>query len=109
LAIGLGVSVLLFLFAIPYWIVPTHEEDISDTGLLNVIWMFRHHHKLEHLLPQVPHPTDRNLRLAGLVKAQVWLNTLDVPNTGETGKRHPEEHDEDNHHEDGSCPVLTSR
>ncbi|KAF7359656.1 hypothetical protein MVEN_00689700 [Mycena venus] len=107
LAVGFGASVLLFLLAIPYFIVPTYKDEISNTGLLHVIWMFRHHHNLEHLLPHVPYPTDNNLRLAGLVRAQVCLQTPDVANTMLVARRHPEEHDEDNYCGDGLCPPPT--
>ncbi|KAJ7654869.1 hypothetical protein B0H14DRAFT_1126242 [Mycena olivaceomarginata] len=107
LAIGLGSSVLLFLLAIPYWIVPTYKDEIGDTGLLHVIWMFQHHHNLEYLLPHVSHPTDRNLRQAGLVRAQVCLQIPDITVARLTGRRHPEEVVEDNHHGNGVCHVST--
>ncbi|KAJ7925476.1 hypothetical protein B0H13DRAFT_1863125 [Mycena leptocephala] len=106
LAIGMGASVLLFLLVIPYWIVATYKDEIGNIGLLHAIWLFRHHPQLEHLLPQVPHPTDRNLRLAGLVRAQVCLTTPDFPITRSMRKGHPKEHAEDNYHRIGLCPLL---
>ncbi|KAF8183342.1 hypothetical protein K438DRAFT_2164498 [Mycena galopus ATCC 62051] len=94
LAIGLSASILLSLLAIQYWTVPTHADDVADAGLLHVIWMFQHQPELELLLPQVSHPTDKNLRMAGLVKARVSsLNTKmqipeDIPFTRLFGSRH---------------------
>jgi hypothetical protein len=60
-----------------------HGEEpdlpIDGTGLLHAIWLYRKHPELELLLEQVAHPTDNNLRLAGMVRTR-----LVEPSLGET-------------------------
>ncbi|KAJ6617301.1 hypothetical protein B0H10DRAFT_1948386 [Mycena sp. CBHHK59/15] len=70
-SIGLATSIILFLLAIPFFRDPGASGpriSVDGTGLLQTIWMFRNHPKLKELLPQVDHPTDRNLRAAGMVR-----------------------------------------
>jgi hypothetical protein len=71
LGIGLSAATLLFLLAIPYWITSTYGAEVGNWGLLHTIWWFRQHHELEASLVQVSHPTDHNLRTAGLVKNHI--------------------------------------
>jgi hypothetical protein len=48
------------------------EENIIDgTGILHAIWLYRNAPELQALLRQVEHPTDRNLREAGMVKTRL--------------------------------------
>jgi hypothetical protein len=49
------------------------EQDlpIDGTGLLHAIWLYRNHTELEVLLEQVEHPTDDNLRNAGMVRTKL--------------------------------------
>jgi hypothetical protein len=78
LGIGLGAAILLFLLAIPYWITSAYGADIGNPGLLHIIWWFRQHHELEASLVQVSHPTDQNLRAAGLAKTQISNVDIDM-------------------------------
>jgi hypothetical protein len=52
-----------------------HEEEqdlaIDGTGLLHAIWLYRNHPELEPFLEQVAHPTDCNLRHAGMVRTRL--------------------------------------
>ncbi|KAJ7835015.1 hypothetical protein B0H14DRAFT_3461692 [Mycena olivaceomarginata] len=72
---GLAASIFLFLLALPSLFIPKggNETDIliDGTGILHAIWMFRNHPELETLLPQVEHPTNENLRAAGLVRTRL--------------------------------------
>ncbi|KAJ6509820.1 hypothetical protein DFH09DRAFT_1198507 [Mycena vulgaris] len=67
ISVGLGISVLLFLLAIPYWIVVTQQTKITSTGLLHVIWLFRQHPVLGQALRQPSDPTNNHLRNTGMV------------------------------------------
>ncbi|KAJ7920478.1 hypothetical protein B0H13DRAFT_2422460 [Mycena leptocephala] len=51
----------------------TDEKDMSvdGTGIIHVIWLYRNHPELDSLLEQVEHPTDDNLRAAGLVQTRL--------------------------------------
>jgi hypothetical protein len=51
----------------------TDEKDLSvnGTGILHEIWLYRSHPQLDTLLEQVEHPTDDNLRAAGLVQTRL--------------------------------------
>jgi hypothetical protein len=73
---GLAASIFLFLLALPSLFISkggSEETDIpiDGTGILHAIWMFRNHPELETLLPQVEHPTNENLRAAGLVRTRL--------------------------------------
>ncbi|KAJ7912157.1 hypothetical protein B0H13DRAFT_2477681 [Mycena leptocephala] len=45
--------------------------SVNGTGILHAIWLYRNHPELETLLEQVEHPTDDNLRAAGLVQTRL--------------------------------------
>jgi hypothetical protein len=51
----------------------TDDKDLSvnGTGILHAIWLYRNHPELDTLLEQVEHPTDDNLRAAGLVQTRL--------------------------------------
>ncbi|KAF7340327.1 hypothetical protein MVEN_01951800 [Mycena venus] len=73
---GLCVSILLTILSIPSLIPPAAVRDagyvlIDGSGMLHAIWMFRNHHELETLLPQVEDPTTDNLRRAGMVRTRL--------------------------------------
>ncbi|KAJ7858585.1 hypothetical protein B0H13DRAFT_2571398 [Mycena leptocephala] len=77
---GLAISIILMLLALPSLLF--HEDSTGDkdrsvngTGILHAIWLYRNHPELETLLEQVEHPTDDNLRAAGLVQTRfvmIW-------------------------------------
>jgi hypothetical protein len=47
------------------------DRSVNGTGILHAIWLYRNHPELETLLEQVEHPTDDNLRAAGLVQTRL--------------------------------------
>jgi hypothetical protein len=47
------------------------NPSVNGTGILHTIWMCRNHPELDALLEQVEHPTDDNLRAAGLVQTRL--------------------------------------
>jgi hypothetical protein len=51
----------------------TDDKDlpVNGTGILHAIWLYRNHPELDALLEQVDHPTDDNLRAAGLVQTRL--------------------------------------
>ncbi|KAJ7932089.1 hypothetical protein B0H13DRAFT_1857216 [Mycena leptocephala] len=57
------------------FLVPIHDDQhnitIDGTGLLHAIWLYRNHPELSTLLDQVEHPTDENLREAGMVRVRL--------------------------------------
>ncbi|KAJ7889426.1 hypothetical protein B0H13DRAFT_1888050 [Mycena leptocephala] len=70
---GLAISIVLILLASPSLFFhrgSTDEKDLSvnGTGIFHAIWLYRNHPELDTLLEQVEHPTDDNLRAAGLVQ-----------------------------------------
>ncbi|KAJ6488807.1 hypothetical protein C8R45DRAFT_1142987 [Mycena sanguinolenta] len=70
---GLLVSLLLMAVALPLLSGSNHDADIpiDGTGILHAIWLFRNHPELQSLLEQVGHPTDENLRVAGMVQLRL--------------------------------------
>ncbi|KAF7354158.1 hypothetical protein MVEN_01103400 [Mycena venus] len=75
-SIGLAGSVVLMLLSLQHSLLRTRHEDehnlpIDGTGLLHAIWLYRNHPELELLLDQVAHPTDDNLRHAGMVRIRL--------------------------------------
>jgi hypothetical protein len=66
---------MLTLLSLPTSILK-HVKDENDipidgTGILHAIWLYRNHPELETLLEQVEHPTDNNLREAGMVQTRL--------------------------------------
>lgn len=47
------------------------DLPLDGTGILHAIWLYRNQPELETLLEQVEHPTDENLRAAGMVKTRL--------------------------------------
>ncbi|KAF7344712.1 hypothetical protein MVEN_01631900 [Mycena venus] len=73
---GLAISITLMLLALPSLLFhqgSTHDNDltVNGTGILHAIWLYRNHPELDILLEQVEHPTDDNLRAAGLVQTRL--------------------------------------
>ncbi|KAJ7836625.1 hypothetical protein B0H13DRAFT_2422813 [Mycena leptocephala] len=73
---GLAISIFLMLLALPSLLYDqgsTDDKDLSvnGTGILHTIWLYRNHPELDTLLEQVEHPTDDNLRTAGLVQTRL--------------------------------------
>ncbi|KAF7343753.1 hypothetical protein MSAN_01955900 [Mycena sanguinolenta] len=67
---GLGISVLLMTVALPLLRGSQFDKDlpVTGTGILHVIWLYRNHPHLQQILEQVEHPTNENLRAAGMVR-----------------------------------------
>ncbi|KAJ7239835.1 hypothetical protein C8J57DRAFT_1727238 [Mycena rebaudengoi] len=75
-AAGLVVSIALTLLSLPSSMLTEHrkhetEITIGGIGALHAIWLYRNHPELETLLQQVEHPTDHNLRAAGMVRIRL--------------------------------------
>jgi hypothetical protein len=74
-AAGLAVSISLTLLSLPSIFHRDTKDNqdipIDGTGMLHAIWLYRNHPKLETLLEQVDHPTDDNLRAAGMVRTRL--------------------------------------
>ncbi|KAF7341360.1 hypothetical protein MVEN_01872500 [Mycena venus] len=72
---GLAASMILTMLASASLLFQRgqNEDDLllDGTGILHAIWLYRSHPELEKLLEQVEHPTDENLRAAGMVKARL--------------------------------------
>ncbi|KAJ7848909.1 hypothetical protein B0H13DRAFT_1906509 [Mycena leptocephala] len=71
---GLVVSIVLTLLSLPITLSfhrdtnNAQDVPIDGTGILHAIWLYRNHPELEGLVGQVEHPTDHNLRTAGMVR-----------------------------------------
>ncbi|KAJ7352998.1 hypothetical protein DFH08DRAFT_804582 [Mycena albidolilacea] len=68
---GFGISIILMTLALSLLRLSggyKRDEDfpIDGSGILHAIWLYRNHPHLETLLEQVEHPTDLNLRAAGM-------------------------------------------
>ncbi|KAJ7922451.1 hypothetical protein B0H13DRAFT_1865824 [Mycena leptocephala] len=70
---GLSASVMLLLLSLQSlhfgkksW--HEHEAPIDGAGILHAIWLYRNHPELEKLMDPIDHPSDRNLREAGMVR-----------------------------------------
>ncbi|KAJ7025829.1 hypothetical protein C8F04DRAFT_1268813 [Mycena alexandri] len=74
IATGLAASIVLALLSLPSVIlnktVGQKEIPINGTGMLHAIWLYRNNPKLDMELEQVEHPTERNLRQAGMVRVK---------------------------------------
>ncbi|KAJ7855246.1 hypothetical protein B0H13DRAFT_2357984 [Mycena leptocephala] len=69
---GLAVSIVLLLLTLPSSLAHRGngtDIPIEGTGMLHSMWLYRNHPELETLLQKVDHPTDKNLRVAGMVRA----------------------------------------
>ncbi|KAJ7091742.1 hypothetical protein C8R44DRAFT_750382 [Mycena epipterygia] len=66
---GLAASIALALLALPHSLRTKGEEEtlVHGTGVLHAIWLYRNHPELDAVLEQVEHPTDKNLRSAGMI------------------------------------------
>ncbi|KAJ6488817.1 hypothetical protein C8R45DRAFT_929524 [Mycena sanguinolenta] len=69
---GLVVSLVLMVVAFPL-LRGGFDGDlpINGTGILQSIWLYRNHPDLQRLLEQVEHPTDEDLRAAGMVQTRL--------------------------------------
>ncbi|KAJ7763030.1 hypothetical protein B0H16DRAFT_505164 [Mycena metata] len=73
IAAGLTASAILTLLSLPPVILnktPQKESPLDGTGMLHAIWLYRNSSELETELEQVEHPTEENLRQAGMVKVK---------------------------------------
>ncbi|KAJ6488802.1 hypothetical protein C8R45DRAFT_992894 [Mycena sanguinolenta] len=72
--VGLAVSFVLMGVSLPVLRSAGTNEDppINGTGILHAIWMYRNHPELQKSLEQVEHPTDENLRTAGMLQARLF-------------------------------------
>ncbi|KAJ7762995.1 hypothetical protein B0H16DRAFT_504567 [Mycena metata] len=74
---GLTATIILALLSLPPVILnktPQREIPIDGTGMLHAIWLYRNSPELETELEQVEHPTDENLRQAGMVRVR-WADS----------------------------------
>jgi hypothetical protein len=83
------VLLLLSLQFLDFRKIGGHNEDVSigEIGLLHAIWLYRSHPELEARLDQVIHPTNMNLRKAGMIRTRLagsllgrqksWENSAD--------------------------------
>ncbi|KAJ7763007.1 hypothetical protein B0H16DRAFT_1718840 [Mycena metata] len=74
IAAGLTASIVLALLSLPSVILnkiaSQKEIPIDGTGMLHAIWLYRNNPDLEAELEQVEHPTEENLRQAGMVRVK---------------------------------------
>ncbi|KAJ7309215.1 hypothetical protein DFH08DRAFT_944299 [Mycena albidolilacea] len=75
---GLAASVILTMLASASLLSQQGQNEDDDlpldgTGILHAIWLYRNHPELERLLEQVEHPTDENLRAAGMVETRLYF------------------------------------
>ncbi|KAJ7115671.1 hypothetical protein C8R44DRAFT_793142 [Mycena epipterygia] len=70
---GLAASVTLILLSLLMQRGAKDDKDlpIDGTGMLHSMWLYRNHPELETLLENVEHPTDDNLRAAGMVRTRL--------------------------------------
>ncbi|KAJ6483053.1 hypothetical protein DFH09DRAFT_1106960 [Mycena vulgaris] len=82
-SVGLAVSIALILLSLQFSPPGTAENGvpIEGTGILHSIWLYRNHPELPKLLEQVEHPTDDNLRKAGMVHHIQLLQPSDTTGT----------------------------
>ncbi|KAJ7488338.1 hypothetical protein FB451DRAFT_1227035 [Mycena latifolia] len=80
---GLGASVFLLLLSLPTSLFLTATKNgqgenvtIDGTGMLHAIWLYRNHPELQAALDQVEHPTNKNLRKAGMVRTRLARERL---------------------------------
>ncbi|KAJ7437394.1 hypothetical protein FB451DRAFT_178349 [Mycena latifolia] len=76
ISVGLAASIALLLLSLPYSLLHRDKENDRDlpldgTGILHAMWLYRNHPELEKLLEQVEHPTNDNLRSAGMVRTRL--------------------------------------
>ncbi|KAF7344163.1 hypothetical protein MVEN_01706500 [Mycena venus] len=78
IAVGLGASIVLTALSLPSLRLPKRlktrsesDEVIDGTGILHAIWLFRNNPELQTQLEQVEHPSDNNLRAAGMVETRL--------------------------------------
>ncbi|KAJ7695561.1 hypothetical protein B0H16DRAFT_1842898 [Mycena metata] len=74
---GLTASIILALLSLPPVILnKTAQKEIplDGTGMLHAIWLYRNSPELETELEQVEHPTNENLRQAGMVRVR-WADS----------------------------------
>ncbi|KAJ7834555.1 hypothetical protein B0H14DRAFT_3461989 [Mycena olivaceomarginata] len=70
LSASLAASVILMMLAMASLRSPNEDDDLplDGTGILHAIWLYRNHPEIEARLEQVEHPTDENLRAAGMME-----------------------------------------
>ncbi|KAJ7437389.1 hypothetical protein FB451DRAFT_1451653 [Mycena latifolia] len=76
ISVGLAASIALLLLSLPYSFLHRDKETDRDipldgTGILDAMWLYRNHPELEPRLEQVEHPTNDNLRSAGMVRTRL--------------------------------------
>ncbi|KAJ7437403.1 hypothetical protein FB451DRAFT_1305719 [Mycena latifolia] len=76
ISVGLAASIALLLLSLPYSLGNRGKEidrdlPLDGTGILHAMWLYRNHPELEKLLEQVEHPTNDNLRSAGMVRMRL--------------------------------------
>ncbi|KAJ7203917.1 hypothetical protein C8J57DRAFT_1407760 [Mycena rebaudengoi] len=71
-AVGFAASTVLIIVSLRYSLNQkqfSNDEDlaIDGAGILHTIWLYRNHPDLDKVLTQVSHPSNDNLRQAGMV------------------------------------------
>ncbi|KAJ6618533.1 hypothetical protein B0H10DRAFT_1241922 [Mycena sp. CBHHK59/15] len=76
-SVGLAASAALALLSLRSLTFRANQcASIIEIGFLQAIWLYRSHPKLEMLIQQVPHPTENNLRRAGMVRTRLVDQSL---------------------------------
>ena len=81
-SVGLAASIALLLLSLLSSLFAAKENSalpIAGTGILHAIWLYRNHPELETLLKQVDHPTNDNLRDAGMVRTRLVQTNIGKP------------------------------
>jgi hypothetical protein len=73
---GLAAFIVLMMLVFPLLRRRSGDEynedpPIDGTGILHTVWLYRNHPRLEALLDQIEHPTNENLRAAGMVRTRL--------------------------------------
>ncbi|KAJ6449264.1 hypothetical protein C8R45DRAFT_1131086 [Mycena sanguinolenta] len=72
-SIGLAGSVMLLVFAVSVCgtSIGTLPSYLQSMGLLQTLWVYRHHPELWEIIEHLEKPTDRDLRVTGLVNVRL--------------------------------------
>ncbi|KAJ7506034.1 hypothetical protein B0H11DRAFT_328788 [Mycena galericulata] len=70
---GLVISVVLLVVSLQFWKVHDNKDEvvIDGTGILHAMWLYQNHPELKAPLEEVEHPTNNNLREAGMVRVRL--------------------------------------
>ncbi|KAJ6467400.1 hypothetical protein C8R45DRAFT_938739 [Mycena sanguinolenta] len=82
---GLVVSMVLMAVALSLFRSSEFDKDlpVDGAGILHTIWLYRNHPRLQQILEQVEHPSDENLRAAGMVQTRLVAEGVDDEKTSQ--------------------------